>query len=191
LSKVSSTNTVTSEQLLLEKWHELPDKEKSLVLEFVDMMHGREKNNATPSHKNASSKASTPVGPVPIPEAERQRIVERILTAQAERPQKLKQMKLRQQEGWEAARKVATMLKADFGVERAVLFGSLIDHTQMHERSDIDLAVWGLADSQFSKAWTAANYILGPYHFPPIDLVPIEKAYPVIREAIDEKGVEL
>jgi predicted nucleotidyltransferase len=100
-------------------------------------------------------------------------------------------MKVRQQEGWEAARKVAQMLKDDFGVERVVLFGSLLDPERMGDRSDIDLAVWGLSRHRETKAWMAANYILRPYNFPPIDLVPIEKAYPYIKAAIKAEGIEL
>jgi predicted nucleotidyltransferase len=72
-----------------------------------------------------------------------------------------------------------------------VLFGSLLDHERMGDRSDIDLAVWGLPHNRETKAWMAANYILSPYNFPPIDLVPIEKAYPYIKEAIEAEGVDL
>ncbi len=128
---------------------------------------------------------------MPILESERQRVMAQVKAAQAERPQLLERMKVRQKVGWEAARKVAQMLKAEFGIERAVLFGSLLNHERMHDGSDIDLAVWNLPDNQFFEVWTAANYVLGPYDFPPIDLVLIEKVYPEIREVIEKKGVEL
>ncbi|MEL6491334.1 MAG: hypothetical protein AAFQ95_15360 [Cyanobacteria bacterium J06621_3] len=83
------------------------------------------------------------------------------------------------------------MLKKDFGVTRAVLFCSLLHPEHMHEGSDIDLAVWNLPDSRFFDAWTATNYLLGPYDFPPIDLVPIRKAYPEIRKMIAKEGMDL
>lgn len=71
-----------------------------------------------------------------IPDLERQRVMANLKAAQAERPQQIERMKSRQKEGWEAARKVAKMLKQDFGIERAVLFGSLLYPEHMHEGSD-------------------------------------------------------
>ncbi|MGB3296781.1 MAG: nucleotidyltransferase domain-containing protein [Phormidesmis sp.] len=181
---------MTSEQLLLEKWHSLPEPQQKIVLEFVNMLHDKK---PLPFNTSKAEQSGEPIRskPRPIPESERQRVMAQMKAAQADRPQRLKRMKIRQQEGWEAARKIAQMLKTDFGVERTVLFGSLLDHEHMHDRSDIDLAVWKLPDGEFFNAWTAANDVLGPYDFPPIDLVPIEKAYPEIREAIEKKGVDL
>ena len=184
---------MTSEQLLLSQWHALPEPQQKIVLEFVAMLHNRK---PLPTGKSAPSPASKRIAdgdlpPLEIPESERQRVLARIKQAQIERPETLKRMKQRQKEGWEAARKIAQMLKQDYGVERVVLFGSLLNHEHMHDHSDIDIAVWGLDDRLDARAWTAANYILGPYEFPPLDLVPIEKAYPEIREIIEEKGVEL
>ncbi|MGC1306019.1 MAG: nucleotidyltransferase domain-containing protein [Phormidesmis sp.] len=181
---------MTSEQLLLEKWHNLAEPQQKIVLEFVNMLHDRK------PLPPKTSKAKPSVGlvqrePRPIPESECRRVMALVKAAKAERPQLLERMKVRQKEGWEAARKVAQMLKADFGVERAVLFGSLLDHERMHDNSDIDLAVWNLPDDQFFEAWAAANDVLGPYDFPPIDLVPIEKAYLEVRERIEKDGVEL
>ncbi len=142
-----------SEQLLLAKWHELPEPQQKIVLEFVNMLHTRN------PPETESAKAEPPIDqpaayrePVPIPKSERQRVMARVEAAKAERPQRLKRMKIRQQAGWEAAHKVAQMLKADFGVERAVLFGSLLHYEHMHNSSDIDLAVWNLPDSQFFAA---------------------------------------
>lgn len=181
---------MTSEQLLLAQWHELPEPQQKIVLAFVNMLHNR-KPLLSEISKSEQGQLVAHREPVPIPESERRRVMAQVKAAQADRPQRLKRMKVRQQEGWEAARKVAQMLKTDFGVERAVLFGSLLNYEHMHDSSDIDLAVWNLPDSQFFDAWTAANYVLGPYDFPPIDLVPIEKAYLEIREIIEKEGVEL
>jgi uncharacterized protein len=183
--------TMTSEQLLLEKWHELPEPQQKIVLAFVNKIHAQKLADTQLPETQPAMSPPDYCESAAIPESERQRVIARVMAARAARPQMLEQMRIRQQEGWEAARKVAKMLKDDFGVERTVLFGSLLNHEHMHNHSDIDLAVWGLAKAQETKAWTAANYILGPYNFPPIDLVPFEKAYPHIREAIETEGVEL
>ena len=100
---------MTSE-LLLAKWHELPEPQQKIVLEFVNMLHHRK-----PLPPN-TSKAEQSVGsvqrePMPIPESERQRVMAQVKAAQAERSQLLDRMKVRQQEGWEAARKVVQILR--------------------------------------------------------------------------------
>ncbi len=184
---------MTSEQLLLAKWHELPEPQQKIVLTFGNMLHSRkplepEQSMTEPTVDQLATRRDEPVT---ISESECQRVMAQVKAAQANRPQRLKQMQIRQQEGWEAARKVTQMLKADFGIKRAVLFGSLLNHKRMHKGSDIDLAVWNLPDNQFFEAWAAANDVLGPYDFPPIDLVPIEKAYPEVREAIEKHGIEM
>lgn len=184
---------MTSEQMLLDKWHSLPELQQKMVLDFVSMLYNRKPPLAESSQPTSISKqiADSNLPPLEIPESERQRVLERIKQAQRERPEMLKRMKRRQQKGWEAARRIAKMLKQDYGAERVVLFGSLLNHEYMHDCSDIDIAVWGLDNRLDARAWTAANYILSPYEFPPLDLVPIEKAYPEIREVIETQGVEL
>ncbi len=182
---------MTSEELLLEKWHELPEPQQKLVLAYVSQIHARHSPNADSPIAKMIGSPPNRSQPVPLLESERQRVMEQVRIAQADRPQRLERMKVRQKEGWEAARKVAQMLKDDFGVGRVVLFGSLLNHEHMDDHSDIDLAVWGLANEQETQAWIAANDVLSPYDFPPIDLVPIEKAYSHIKKAIETEGVEL
>lgn len=156
------------------------------------MVHEREASQTRLSVNELDNSQQEPkTQSIHVPNSERQRVMTSMKAAQAERPQRIERMKVRQQEGMEAAHKITQMLKQDFGVKRVVLFGSLLHPEHMHEGSDIDLAVWNLPDDQFFDAWTAANYILGPYDFPPVDLVPIEKAYPAIKTMIAKEGVEL
>ena len=91
----------------------------------------------------------------PLDEKTRKQIVERVLAAREQRPQHLVKMKERQQRGLEVARKCAVTLKEDFGAERVVLFGSMLDPARMWWNSDIDLAVWGLPEKDFFKAGAA------------------------------------
>jgi len=113
-------------------------------------------------------------------------ILERIQRARQNRPKYLVQMKQRQKDGLTVARRCADILKRKFGVQKVVLFGSLLDHEQMSERSDIDLAVSGLATARF---WEAGALLEKDHDFD-IDLVEIETAKPHILEAI-KLGVEL
>ena len=122
----------------------------------------------------------------PLDDKTRAQIVTRVLAAREQRPQMLAQMKQRQQQGLEIARKAASILKQEFGAERVVLFGSMLDHEQMWWGSDIDLAVWGLRSEDFFKAGAAIER----YHNFSIDLVEIQSAKPHILNAI-EQGQEL
>lgn len=96
------------------------------------------------------------------------------------RKKRLEQMRLKQQQGLQVARQCAFILKQDFGVERVVLFGSLLDAEQMWWGSDIDLAVWGLAKQDLFKAGAAIEH----GHDFEIDLVPVTDAKPHIKAAI-------
>lgn len=122
----------------------------------------------------------------PLDDKTRAQIVTRVLAAREQVPQMLAQMKQRQQQGLEIARKAASILKQEFGAERVVLFGSMLDHERMWWGSDIDLAVWGLRSEDFFKAGAA---IERGHNFS-IDLVEIQSAKPHILNAI-EQGQEL
>lgn len=122
----------------------------------------------------------------PIDDKTRSQIVARVLAAREQRPQHLAKMKERQQRGLEVARKCAVTLKEEFGADRVVLFGSMLDLERMWWNSDIDLAVWGLPEKDFFKAGAAIEW----GHDFSIDLVEIQHARPHILKAI-EQGIEL
>lgn len=50
------------------------------------------------------------------------------------------------------ARKAAKILKEQFGVKQVVLFGSTVQPSLFHIRSDVDLAVWGLDENLYFRA---------------------------------------
>jgi len=87
-----------------------------------------------------------------------EQIVARVMVARAERPKHLAEMQQRQQKGLAVAYKCARILKEQFGAERVVLFGSLLDPERMWWGSDIDLAVWGLPEKDFLKAGAAIEH---------------------------------
>lgn len=122
----------------------------------------------------------------PLDDKTHKQIVARVLAAQEQRPQRLAQMKERQQRGLEVAHKCARILKEEFGAARVVLFGSMLNPEQMWWGSDIDLATWGLPEKDFFKAGAAIEW----GHDFSIDLVEIQYAKPHIRKAI-EQGMEL
>ena len=109
-------------------------------------------------------------------------------TAQRRHQEELQELALRQQYGWEVARQGARLLKEQFGAKRVVLFGSLLDFKRIHQRSDVDLAVWGLDERYYFRA-VAGLLDIDPTFS--VDLVEAEHARPHILEAINTTGVEL
>ncbi len=95
---------------------------------------------------------------------------------------------LRQEKGWEVAHKAAQILKKQFAARKVLLFGSLLDVQRMHFHSDIDLAVWGLAEERYYQA-VAKLQDLNPDFS--IDLVQIESASPSLRSKILKTGIDL
>lgn len=88
----------------------------------------------------------------------------------------------RKEQALEAAEACIRLLKERFGARRVILFGSLAGQGAWHGRSDIDLAVEGLAEGDFFPAYSACRDLL-PRGLE-LDLVPLERAYPEMRARI-------
>jgi uncharacterized protein len=86
------------------------------------------------------------------------------------------------------ARRAAELLKREFGATRVVLFGSLAHRLWFTPWSDIDLAVWGIAPSEFYRA---AGTVLELTNDFKIDVVDPETCRPSVRTEIEEDGIDL
>jgi len=78
-----------------------------------------------------------------------------------------------------AAEACRRLLKERFGARRVILFGSLAGQGPWHGRSDIDLAVEGLAPDEFFAAYSACRDLLPPGL--ELDLLSLESVYPEMR----------
>src|SRR4029450_9268197 len=58
----------------------------------------------------------------------------------------------RQAHAWEVAQRAATCLKAQFGAERLMVFGSLVRAGCFTLWSDVDIAAWGLSPQDTFRA---------------------------------------
>jgi predicted nucleotidyltransferase len=85
-------------------------------------------------------------------------------------------------------REAAVLLKARFGAQRVVLFGSLAHVAWFMPDSDVDLAVEGLAGDDYWQAWRLVEEIIGDR---PVDLIEIEMVGESLKRAIQRYGVEL
>jgi len=109
-------------------------------------------------------------------------------TARQREKQQHRERAARAERAWTHARRAAELLKAQFGARRVIVFGSLTQPDFFHRRSDVDLAVEGIASRDFWRAWSALD-ILG-FEFE-IDLIDVETAPPALCLAIEQQGVEL
>lgn|SRR2546425_1224771 len=75
-----------------------------------------------------------------------------------------------------AAKKCERVLKEKFGARKVYVFGSLVGQSPWHSRSDIDLAVEGLAPGQYISALTELYELLPPGL--DLDLISLETAPP-------------
>jgi predicted nucleotidyltransferase len=82
------------------------------------------------------------------------------------------------------AGKIAGELVKQYGVNRVYLFGSLVQGDFVWD-SDIDLAVEGLPEELFLKAYGLAEELATPVK---VDLVLLETASPGLRECILREG---
>ena len=89
----------------------------------------------------------------------------------------------------QAARDCARCLVRDFGAKKVYLFGSLLDGSLVHNRSDIDLAVEGLDGGAYFKALRDLGTLL-PDGIE-LDLVPLEDAWPELAERVRMEGALL
>ncbi len=97
------------------------------------------------------------------------------------------QLKQKQEQAIEKAIQIAQLLKNKYGVQKAVLFGSL-SKGYFWEHSDIDIAFYGTSEKQYLDMAWEASLIAAPFK---LDLVPAKKATVLLMEKIEKEGKEL
>jgi uncharacterized protein len=104
------------------------------------------------------------------------------------KPKRRGDIKARRLRAWRVARKAAKILKTEFGAEKVMLFGSLVHPTLFHERSDVDLAVWGLSGREYYRA---VSVLLDIEPSISIDLIAFEDARRGLQDVILKDGQTL
>lgn len=92
------------------------------------------------------------------------------------------------QHAWEVARQGAEILQSQFQAEKVVVFGSLVNRQRFFERSDIDLAAWGIPERLYLRALGSLLDLTTEFS---IDLVRVEEAKEYMCQSIEAEGVEL
>jgi uncharacterized protein len=109
-------------------------------------------------------------------------------TARRRREAEKARLDERFQLGQAIAHQLADLLRRDFGAKRVVLFGSLTDRNLFHQRSDIDLAAWGIPEQHCLKAVAAVTGFTTAFQ---VDLARMEEASERLSVAVSEEGVDL
>lgn len=86
------------------------------------------------------------------------------------------------------AQQAASILKDQFGVEKVALFGSVVDPSLFHAKSDVDLAVWGLSGRTYFQAVGVLQALDKDFK---IDLISFDEAPLSLQEVIQRDGEEL
>jgi len=85
----------------------------------------------------------------------------------------------------EVANQAAAVLKARFGAERVMLFGSVVHGFWFSATSDIDLAVWGLDALTYLTAVAQLQDLTPEFK---IDLIRMEQCQPELKQVILQAG---
>ena len=104
------------------------------------------------------------------------------------KPKQRGDLKARRMRAWRVARKAAKILKTEFGVEKVMVFGSLVRPVLFHQRSDVDLAVWGLIGREYYRA---VSVLLDIEPSISIDLIAFEDARRAVQDVILKDGRKL
>jgi predicted nucleotidyltransferase len=103
-------------------------------------------------------------------------------------PKRRENVQARRLRAWRLARKAAKTLKTEFGAEKVMVFGSLLHPPLFHERSDVDLAVWGLTGREYYRA---VSVLLDIDPTISVDLIAFEDARPALQNVILGEGRKL
>lgn len=93
----------------------------------------------------------------------------------------------RREQAWATARRLAQLLKDDFGAKQVILFGSLAKG-RFRLESDIDLAARGIPDERYYSAVAAVTRFDRRFA---VDLVDPQDCRPSVLRSIEEDGIQL
>ncbi len=89
---------------------------------------------------------------------------------------------------WRLAHQAAKLLKQDFQAEKVMAFGSLLQPDRFNQRSDVDMAAWGLTPKNWLMAVDAVYNLSEDID---LHLVHVPTCSPQLLHVIEKEGVEL
>lgn len=89
---------------------------------------------------------------------------------------------------WDTAYQVATLLYEEFGATQVFVFGSLTEPMAFTNRSDIDIAVSGLSNKAYDKAYGKVVYFDAPFK---IDFANFDTSKGLFRERMKHQAIPI
>ncbi len=111
-----------------------------------------------------------------------------IQTLRQRRRKAQQQRQVRYQRAWQLAREAAELLRREYGATRVVVFGSLLRPSMFDDRSDVDIAAWGIQPQDTLRAMSAVAYLDDQIE---VNLVDVNTCQPSILQAIEREGLDL
>ena len=108
--------------------------------------------------------------------------------ARARREQEQRNLTRRRERAWVLARRVATLLREQYGATRVVVFGSLAQKGRFTPWSDVDIAAWGIRSEDTFQAMGAVMDLDSEIQ---VNLLDVETCRPSLLAAIEQEGIDL
>ena len=97
-------------------------------------------------------------------------------------------LEARHAKAWRLAAEGAEILKREFGAGRVVAFGSIVVPGHFHQRSDVDLITWGVAENLYLNA---VARLLSLDREISVDLIRAEEAPSALLTTAEREGVTI
>lgn len=109
-------------------------------------------------------------------------------TARRKREEDHRELLLREERAWGAARSAAALLKERFGATKVVILGSLVHKGSFTRWSDVDIAAWGISPENTFRAIGAVMDVTTDIE---VSLVDVGTCRPSLLTIIEEEGIEI
>ncbi len=91
-------------------------------------------------------------------------------------------------QAWHTAHEIAALLYEQFGATQVFVFGSLTEPMQFTKGSDIDIAVSGLSNDAYDKAYGKVIYFDAPFK---IDFINFDRLKGLFRERVKHQAIPI
>jgi len=98
------------------------------------------------------------------------------------------EVRVRWKEAWRLIPELARLLREEFGATQLLVFGSAVNADYFSEKSDIDIAAWGIPIAQYLSAVLTVNEFHDDFK---VDLLDPIFCCSTLQKRIEEEGVEV
>ena len=111
-----------------------------------------------------------------------------LTTARLKREQEHRELLLREERAWDAARRASALLRERFRAAKVVIFGSIVHKGSFTRWSDVDIAAWGISPQDTFRAIGAVMELATDID---VNLVDVGTCRPSLLTVIEKEGIEI